>query len=133
MPELAESVPDLAGKLMAARNDIAHHLVLNDEKESLADRIDHWVVVSYVTPWLLRLLLLLYAGIEPDALHTACLDSDRFGFVRANIAAIARDLGWLPAADLRARCCLPSRSARTTGGNGLQSTRRSLFAEVRRW
>jgi hypothetical protein len=50
--------------------------VLNDEQEPLADRIDRWVAVSYVTPWLLRLLLLLHAGIEPDALHTACLHSD---------------------------------------------------------
>jgi len=97
VPELAESVPDLAGKLMAARNDIAHHLVLNEEKEPLADRIDRWVAVSYVTPWLLRLLLLLHAGIEPDTLHTACLASARFGYTRANITAIARDLGWLPA------------------------------------
>jgi hypothetical protein len=116
VPELAESVPDLAGKLTAARNDITHHLVLNDEKEPLADRIDRWVVVSYVTPWLLRLLLLLHAGIEPDALHRACLGSERFGFVRANVAAIARDLGWLPAADLCALCWVPSRSARTTAG-----------------
>jgi len=58
------------------------------------------VAISYVTPWLLRLLrllrllLLLHAGIEPDALRAACRDSDRFGFVRANVAAIARDVGW---------------------------------------
>lgn len=96
VPELAESVPDLAGKLMAARNEIAHHLVMNDEKEPFADRIDRWAVVSFVTPWLLRLLLLLHAGIEPDALHTACLGSSRFEFVRANVAAMARDLGWAP-------------------------------------
>ena len=99
VPELAESVPDLAGKLMAARNDIAHHLVLDEEKEPLADRIDRWVAISYVTPWLLRLLLLLHAGIEPDTLHTACLTSARFCYARANVAAIARDLGWLPAAE----------------------------------
>jgi hypothetical protein len=111
VPELAESVPDLAGKLMTARNDIAHHLVLNDEKEPLGDRIDRWVVVSFVTPWLLRLLLLLHAGIEPDVLRTACLRSGRFGFARANIAAIAHDLGWFPAADLRALDCVLSRRA----------------------
>jgi hypothetical protein len=57
------------------------------------------VAISYVTPWLLRLLLLLHAGIEPDTLHTACLTSARFGYARANVAAIARDLGWLPAAE----------------------------------
>jgi hypothetical protein len=99
VPELAESVPDLAGKLMATRNDIAHRLVVNDKKEPLADRIDRWTVISLITRWLLRLLLLLRAGIEPDTLHESCLQSDRFGFVRANVAAIVRDLGWLPVAD----------------------------------
>jgi hypothetical protein len=99
VPELVESVPDLAGKLIDARNDIAHHLVLKDEKESLVGRIDRWVAISYVTPWLLRLLLLLHAGIEPDALHRACLGSQRFAFVRANIAATTRDLGWLSTSD----------------------------------
>jgi hypothetical protein len=99
VPELTESTPNLAGKLMAARNDIAHRLVLNGENEPFASRIDRWVAISYVTPWLLRLLLLLYAGIEPDVLHSACLDCDRFGFVRANVALLARDLRWLPAAD----------------------------------
>lgn len=99
VPELVESVPDPAGKLVAARNDLAHHLVLSEEKEPFAARIDRWAVVSLVTPWLLRLLLLFRAGIEPHALHTACLGSVRFGFTRANVAAIARDLGWLPATD----------------------------------
>jgi hypothetical protein len=99
VPELAESIPDLAAKLTVTRNDIAHRLVVNDEKEPLADQIDRWAVISFITPWLLRLLLLLRAGIEPDTLREACLESNRFGFVRANVAAIARDLGWLPAAD----------------------------------
>lgn len=94
VPELGESVPDLAGKLMAARNDIAHHLVLDEEKEPFVDRVDRWVVVSTVTRWLLRLLLLIQAGIEPGALREACLNSDRFGMARANVAAIARELGW---------------------------------------
>jgi hypothetical protein len=79
VPELVESVPDLAGKLVTARNDIAHHLVLSDGREPIDTRIDRWLVVSYVTPGLLRLLLLIHAGIEPDALRAACLTYDRFG------------------------------------------------------
>jgi hypothetical protein len=106
VPELVESVPDLAGKLMAARNDIAHRLVLSEEKEPLADRIDRWAVISFVTPWLLRILLLLHAGIDPDTLHTACLSSGRFSFVRANLAALARDLGWVMATGLGFPGCL---------------------------
>lgn len=94
VPELAESIPDLAGKLLAARNDIAHHLVLDDENELLSERFDRWAVVSYATPWLLRLLLLLRAGVSPEVLHRACLDYERFGFLRANLASIGRDLGW---------------------------------------
>jgi ApeA N-terminal domain 1 len=99
VPELAESVPELAEQLTNARNELAHRLPLNDEKEPLADRINRWTVVSIVTPWLLRLLLLLHAEIEQDVLHTACLGSVRFAFARANVADIARDLGWPPAAD----------------------------------
>jgi hypothetical protein len=95
VPELTESIPDLAGKLVTARNEIAHHL-LGDEKEPLADRFDRWVVVSYVTPWLLRLLLLLRAGIDSDILREACLDYQKFEFLRANLATITRDLGWTP-------------------------------------
>lgn len=105
VPQLAESVPDLAGKLMAARNELAHHLVLSDEKDPFARRIDRWVVISYVTPWLLRLLLLLHAGTEPGTLRAACIQSDRFSFTRANVAAIAHDLGWLPPANLRFPRC----------------------------
>jgi hypothetical protein len=101
VPQLAESVPGLADKLMAARDELAHHLVLSDEKEPLDHRFNRWAAISYVTPWLLRLLLLLQAGTEPGALREACLRSDRFSFTRANVAAIARDFGWLPAANLR--------------------------------
>jgi hypothetical protein len=95
VPELAESIPDPAKKLTAARNEITHHLLPSDEKEPLVARFDRLAVVSYVTPWLLRLLLLLRAGIEPDALRRACLEYERFGYLLANVAAFARDLGWL--------------------------------------
>lgn len=100
VPELAESIPDLPEKLTTARNELAHHLVLSDEKEPFDTRINRWVVISYVTPWLLRLLLLLHAGVKPDSLRTACLDSDKFGFLRANLAAIARDLEWPSTSEL---------------------------------
>lgn len=119
VPQLAESVPGLADKLMAARNELAHHLVLSDEKEPLDHRINRWAAISYVTPWLLRLLLLLQAGTEPGALREACLRSNRFSFARANVAAIARDLGWLPAANLRiprSRAGVTARCARSVAG-----------------
>lgn len=96
VPELVESIPDLPGALTNVRNDLAHHLIPDEAKEPYANRINLWIVISYATPWLLRLLLLLQAGVEPDVLHRACLEDQRFGFYRANVADVARDLGWLP-------------------------------------
>ena len=66
VPEIAESVADLPGRLTKARNEMAHHLLPDEEKEPLAVRYLRWLVVAYVTPWLLRGLLLLHAGIEPQ-------------------------------------------------------------------
>ncbi|GAA4386014.1 ApeA N-terminal domain 1-containing protein [Tsukamurella soli] len=96
VPQLAESIPDLVAVLTGARNELAHHAVLDNEKDPLSERIDRWAVVSMVTPWLLRIFLLLHAGMAPDDLQAGCLDYQKFGFVRANIATIARDLGWSP-------------------------------------
>ena len=83
--------------MVTARNDIAHHLIIDTNREPLADRIDRWVVISMVTPWLLRLILLLHAGFDPALLREACLDYQKFSFLRANVATIARDPKWPPA------------------------------------
>lgn len=94
VPEVTQSIPDLADELMTARNDITHHIVIDEKKEPLSHRIDRLIVVSYATPWLLRLFLLLHAGVDADVLRAACLQSQRFGLCFANVAAIARELGW---------------------------------------
>jgi hypothetical protein len=100
VPEIAESVRDLPGRLTVARNDIAHHLLLDHENEPLATRFLRWMVITYVTPWLLRCLLLLHAGIEPAVLRAGFTSSRRFGFFRANVAKLVSELGWeLPSAD----------------------------------
>lgn len=97
VPELGASIPELPAKLKKARNDLAHHLVRREKYDDLVEVLDHWLVASLVTPWLLRVLLLLRAGVAPETLRRSCMDHQRFEFVLANIAATASDLGWTTA------------------------------------
>ena len=53
-----------------------------------------WLVVSQVTPWLLRGLLLLEAGIEPSLLRDQHSAHNRFFYFRANVAQFVEELGW---------------------------------------
>jgi len=94
VPEIAESVADLPGRLLRARNEMAHHLPQDEEKEPLEVRYLRWLVIATVTPWLLRGLLLLRAGIEPLVLHDGYLQHGRFAYFRANTAQHVRELGW---------------------------------------
>jgi hypothetical protein len=67
VPEITESVADLPKLLSDVRNDFAHQLP-DKKKQALEDRFRSWIVVTYVTLWLIRalLLLLLHAGVEPQ-------------------------------------------------------------------
>ncbi|SKF14663.1 Uncharacterised protein [Mycobacteroides abscessus subsp. abscessus] len=94
IPELKESVADLAGQITKARNDFAHHLIVDRQKEPLELSYLRWLIVVTAIPWLLRALLLLYAGIAPDVIREGFLDSNRFEHARANIAQFVRELGW---------------------------------------
>jgi hypothetical protein len=94
VPEIAESVADLAARLTKARNDFAHHLLYDEAKEPLADRVLRWAVLAQVTPWLLRGLLLLHAGVVPGDLRAGYLAHRRFEFYRANVAQMVSELGW---------------------------------------
>jgi hypothetical protein len=75
LPEITESVSaaDLSVQLKNARNEMAHQLPLDEEKEPLDARLTRWLVVTQVTPWLSRGLLLLEAGIEPSSLRRGCM------------------------------------------------------------
>ena len=100
LPEITESVSaaDLSVHLKNARNEMAHQLPLDEEEEPLDVRLLRWLVVTQVTPWLLRGLLLLEAGIEPSPLHRGCMGNSRFLSFRANVAQFVSELGWeLPA------------------------------------
>jgi hypothetical protein len=94
IPEIAESVPDLPECLTKAHDEMAHRLPLDEEKEPLEVRYLRWSVVANITPWLLRGLLLLEAGIDPIVLHDRHLAYGRFLSFRADIARFVRELGW---------------------------------------
>jgi hypothetical protein len=90
IPEIAESVSDLPTLLVKMRNDRAHHFV--DTKEALDTRVLRWLLVATATPWLLRALLLLHAGVEPNILREKYLLHQRFSFFQANAAKHAAEL-----------------------------------------
>jgi hypothetical protein len=94
IPEINESVAALPKRLKDARNEMAHQLPLDHEEEPLEVRYLRWLVVSQVTPWLLRGLLLLEAGVEPSLLHDQHLAHNRFFYFRANVAQFVEGLGW---------------------------------------
>jgi ApeA N-terminal domain 1 len=93
LPEIAESVADLPIHLRDARNEMAHEFPLDHEREPLEVRHLRWSVVASATPWLLRGLLLLEAGIDPAVLHDRHLAYRRFLTFRANVAQSVGELG----------------------------------------
>jgi hypothetical protein len=96
LPELIESVSvaDLAKHLKNSRNEMAHQLLLDEAEEPLDARQLRWLVVTQITPWLLRGLLLLEAGIEPSVLHFQHRGSSRYLSSCANVAQFVSELGW---------------------------------------
>lgn len=96
VPEITESIAieDLSEQLKNARNEMAHQLLLDEEKEPFRVRGLRWLLVAQITPWLLRSLLLLEAGIEPSVLRRRHLMNNRFLHFQANVAQFVRELGW---------------------------------------
>jgi hypothetical protein len=66
VPEIGVSITTLASRLTDPRHSFAHQLPQDNAKDPLQDRFDRWMVLSRVTPWLLRTLLLLEVGVEPQ-------------------------------------------------------------------
>jgi hypothetical protein len=94
VPEIGESIEGLPARLKNPRNTFAHQLLHDDKNESMEDRIRRLAVISRVAPWLLRTLLLLHVGVEPQVLRQKYLESDHFAFYRANVGKLVRELGW---------------------------------------
>lgn len=93
VPEISESVSELPRRITKARNEIAHHLTTDSDKP-IEIRALEWLVIANTTAWVLRVLLLLRAGIEPEVLQQRVLRFDRFKFFRANTARHVEELGW---------------------------------------
>lgn len=94
VPEIAVSIPNLASKITDPRHSFAHQLPQDDVKDPFETRFDRWAVVSRVTPWLLRALILLEIGIDPATLRENCLNKQYFAMFRENAERRVRDLGW---------------------------------------
>jgi hypothetical protein len=95
LPELTESlsVADLAEHMKKSRNEMAHQL-LREEKEATAARYLSWLIVTHTTPWLLRGLLLLEAGVEPSVLNFHHRGNIRYPSACVNVAQFVKELGW---------------------------------------
>ena len=75
VPEIGLSITNLASRLTNPRHSFAHQLPQNDAKDPLEDRVTRWTVVSSVTPWLLRALLLLEIGVDAQLLREKYLNN----------------------------------------------------------
>lgn len=59
--------------------------------------ISRWsTIMAEVAPWLLRVFLLLHAGVDPVVLRAGLLEHERFDVYRGNVAQMVADLGWPP-------------------------------------
>jgi hypothetical protein len=94
VPEIGVSITKLASKLRDPRHSFAHQLPQNNAKDPLEDRITRWKVVSSVTPWLLRALLLLEVGVDAQVLREKYLENRYFASYGVNTEIRVRELGW---------------------------------------
>jgi hypothetical protein len=88
------SITTLPPRLTNPRRSFAHQLPQNNAKDPLDDRITRWTVVSSVTPWLLRALLLRKVDVDPQLLREKYLENESFAFYRENTEPRVRELGW---------------------------------------
>lgn len=91
VPDLIAAIPDCARVLTNARNDIAHHSV--DTTRSYEERFVGWTVVTRACPWILRVFLLVQAGIDREVLRSGLAGSSGYEFACANTARQAAEAG----------------------------------------
>jgi hypothetical protein len=96
LPELTESlsVADLAEYMKKSRIEMAHQLLLEEDKEPLAARQLRWLIVTHTTPWLLRALLLLEAGVAPSVIQRYHQGHNGYPSACANVAQFVTELRW---------------------------------------
>jgi hypothetical protein len=91
VPEVGVSITTLAPRLRDSRITFAHQL---RPEGALQNRYDRWMVLSIVTPWLLRTRLLLEVGIEPQVLRDKYLENETFTLHREKAEIRVKKLGW---------------------------------------
>jgi hypothetical protein len=92
VPEVGVSITRLASQLRDSRITFAHQL--RPKKGPLQDRYDRWMVLSMVTPWLLRTRLLLEVGVDPQVLREKYLVNETFTLHLAQSEIRVKKLGW---------------------------------------
>ena len=109
VPEIRVGATTLPSRLTEPRHSFAHQL---RPRGSLEDRIERWIVVWRVAPWLLRVLVLLKVGVEPQVVHQRCLENETFAFHREQSEIRVKKLGWdRPATPQKPRTWAPSTPA----------------------
>jgi hypothetical protein len=91
VPEVGLSITRLAAHLRDSRITFAHQL---RQEGDLQDRYERWIVLSIITPWLLRARLLLEAGIAPQVLREKYLVNETFTLHREQATIRVKKLGW---------------------------------------
>lgn len=88
VPEITVSFqdPTWAELVVKTRNLLAHQL--EDEERTMLQKIDAMTLVAWSLPWVLRIVLLLRAGIEPAVIRDGVVKFRPFQYYEANVAAI---------------------------------------------
>ena len=91
VPEIGVSITRLGARLSEPRNTFAHQLPVDGK---LAARVDRWIVLSRLIPWLLRALLLLNVGVDPRVLREKYLENESFVLHLVQSEMRVKKLGW---------------------------------------
>jgi hypothetical protein len=71
--------------VLKTRNLLAHQL--NDDKRGMLEKIDAMTLVAWSVPWVLRIVLLRRAGLDPEMIRARLAEFSAFQYYQANIAA----------------------------------------------
>lgn len=93
VPEITMSFqePSWAQLVVKTRNLLAHQL--DGGKLTTLEKIDSMTLVAWSLPWILRVVLLLRAGIDPAVIRERVVNFSSFRYYEANVAAIQSKYG----------------------------------------
>jgi hypothetical protein len=89
-PEVTAGFPDYTwAPLVVTRNLLAHQL--DTDERGMLEKIDAMTLVAWSLPWVLRIVLLRRAGLEPELIRERLVEFNPFQFYQANVAAVQSD------------------------------------------